>query len=99
MATYRSAGALATAQKQKAKRVRRSLSIASQNMIEDMKREALRLTSGTVSTAELRRMGHPYGRRRTGTRRRGAQRGSLPRLPIHRQEGALQRSLRVFRRM
>jgi hypothetical protein len=99
VATFHDPKALAVHQRKRAEKVRRSLAIAGQSMVNDMKQEALRLTSGTVSSETLAAMGHPYARRRTTTRRRGGQRGSLPRLPIHRQSGELQKSLRVFKRM
>lgn len=99
MATFRSAAELAKHQRSRARKVRRSLDVGSKAVAEEMRKEAIRLTSGTVTTKQLREMGHPYARRRTGTRRRGRQRGTLPRLPIHRQSGRLQKSLRVFRRM
>lgn len=57
--------------------------------------KALGLTSGSVSTAQLIRMGHPFGRRavRPGRGGRGRIRGNLPRLPINKQTGDLQKSL------
>jgi hypothetical protein len=73
-----------------ADRVKRSLRIRMEMLREEMKREAVRQTSGTVSTAELAAMGHPFSRRRPGT---------LPRLPINLQTGKLQKSLRVMPRI
>jgi hypothetical protein len=58
-------------------------------LAEQMKEEAIKLTSGTVSTAQLRAMGHPFARRHPG---------SLARLPINRQSGGLQRSIRIMPR-
>lgn len=49
---------------------------------------AVDLTSGTYSTQELRRMGHPYSRRHPNP-------AAAPRLPINRQTGQLQDALRV----
>jgi hypothetical protein len=98
MATFHDPKSLAIHQRRRAEKVRRSLAIAAQGMVNDMKQEALRLTSGTVSSDTLRAMGHPYARRRTQGRRRGGQRGSLPRLPINVQTGTLRKSLRVFKR-
>ncbi len=98
MTTFGSASALATHQRRRAAKVRKSLTGAMQSLVNDQKKEALRLTSGAVSSETLAKMGHPYGRRRGGAGRRGKQRGSLARLPINRQSGGLQKSLRVFRR-
>ena len=99
MATFQSASALAAHQRQRARNVKRSLQIAAASMVEEQKQEAIRLTSGDVSSAQLRREGHPFGRSFTGNRRRGRQRGTRARLPINKQSGELQKSLRVFRRI
>lgn len=99
MAVFQSAQALASHQRQRARKVRRSLQIAAQSVAEEMKKEAARLVSGTVSEKELRALGHPFARRRTTTRRRGGQRGNLPRLSVNVQSGELRKSLRVFRRL
>lgn len=48
------------------------------------------LTSGNVTTRELRRMGHPFARENPP----GRQRGRLGRLPINKQTGALYNSIR-----
>lgn len=58
------------------------------------------LTQGTVSTAQLRKMGHPFGRGVGGSNGRyrpGLKRGRLGSLPINRQTGGLQRRLRLRR--
>ncbi len=61
--------------------------------------DAFEGTSGRTSSAELARMGHPYGRGAGASSnydRAGnlLKRGSAPRLPINRQSGRLRRSLR-----
>src|ERR1044072_4256940 len=61
------------------------------------------LTSGGISRSTLRKLGHPFGRSSAGRARGVSQkikdrtkfRGSVPLLPINRQTGGLQRSLRV----
>jgi hypothetical protein len=98
MATFTDAKSLAAHQRRRAAKVRRSLFVEHKAVVEAMQEEARRLTSGTVSSETLRAMGHPFARKATKGRRKGAQRGSLPRLPINRQTGDLQKSLRVFRR-
>jgi len=96
MATFTSAKALAAHQQNRAAKAKRSLLIGSAEVAAEMKQEAIRLTSGGVSSEQLRREGHPFGRSFTGTRR---QRGTRARLPINAQTHRLQRSLRVFRRL
>lgn len=68
----------------------RSVLITVESVVEKQRQHAIRLTSGTVSSERLRKLGHPYARRHGRAR--------LPLLPIHKQTGQLQRSLRVFRR-
>lgn len=78
---------------------------------EGLKAEAIKpaiaLTSGTISAAQMAEAGHPFARRsrdRTGRLKRGRTAeiravrraiGRLPRLPINRQSGELQKSLKV----
>lgn len=71
-------------------KLRRSLKITLQASVDAARADALKLTSGTLSTAQLRAMGHPFARRHRNT--------LIPPLPINRQTGRLQASLRVFRR-
>lgn len=71
-------------------RLRRSLKLTLQAMHESARQDAVRLTSGTLSARQLRAMGHPYARRHRNP--------LIPPLPINRQTGRLQASLRVFRR-
>lgn len=56
----------------------------------DMEKIAKELTSGTTPTAELRRRGHPFSRRRPQ---------GVPGTPINRQTGALQSAIRIVRRV
>jgi hypothetical protein len=56
----------------------------------EMGKIAEELTSGTTSSAELRRMGHPFSRRHPQ---------NFPRLPINRQSGSLQKAIRIVRRV
>lgn len=69
-------------------------------MVDEVKADALNLTSGKVSTAQLRRMGHPFARARAlvRTRGKGGRRSPVPKLPINRQTGRLQESLTVQKR-
>lgn len=58
------------------------------------------LTSGGVSSKQLRAMGHPFGRNRgftNGTYRPGRKRGALRSLPINRQTGGLRARLKLSR--
>jgi len=98
MATFTNPRQLASHQRRRAQNVRRSLTIEAASLVRGQKEEALKLTSGTVSTKRLSQMGHPFGRMTTGNKRKGRMRGTLARLPINRQTGRLQQSLRVFHR-
>lgn len=71
-------------------RLRRSLRLTLHSSVEASRNDAIRLTSGTISSARLRAMGHPFARRHKNP--------LIPPLPINRQTGRLQASLRVFRR-
>lgn len=51
-------------------------------------RQAIKLTSGTLTTEMLEAMGHPYSRRRRNP--------AVPVLPINKQTGRLQRSFRFM---
>lgn len=76
--------------------LRRGISGMEKRTAEKARERALLLTSGTVSSATLAEMGHPFGRNPAKGRRKGSMRGNLPRLPINRQTGALQKSLRII---
>ncbi len=91
VSTFYSATQLTNHQRKRARRVRRSLTVEHDALVQRMRQEAVKLTFGTVSLEEQKRLDHPYARRH-GTPK-------LPRLPIHRHTGRLQRSLRVFKRI
>lgn len=69
---------------------RRSLQIGMEELVDKMRAQAVKLTSGTVTTAQLRAMDHPFARRHG--------RALIPTLPINLQTGRLQQSLRVMPR-
>lgn len=96
MARFTNGFKLAAHQAERAKRVSRSLRAATRELADKGKEDALELTSGTVSKETLKRLGHPFARKPVIGRRRGGQRGSLPRLPINAQSGYLQRHFRVW---
>lgn len=87
---------------------RRLMLKIAEGLKEEAIKPALELTSGNISTEQLARMGHPFARssRTPGGRlRRGrsaevrqARRlaGRIARLPVNRQSGALQRSLKMI---
>lgn len=85
-ATYRSRGNYA-------RNLSRSIRMETDQLLGVMHGAAIDLTSGTISTRELRRRGHPFARRGSTSIRT-----ATPLLPINFQTGRLQRSLRTFRR-
>ena len=90
MATFTRAEDLARHQRERAKRVQRSMELGSQEVAESAKRHASLLVSGFISTKDLARLDHPFARRHGSAR--------LPVLPINMQSGRLRNSLRVFKR-
>lgn len=84
MATFSDPKALLRAQGSRFNRVLGDLVIEHERLTKDMKAEAVALTSGTVRTTTLRKLGHPFGRRASGRKR-----GRLPVLPINAQSGRL----------
>lgn len=86
MATFHSPQALVNHQRQRMRKVKRSVLVAHEKAVQEIKAEAVRLTSGTAK---------PSGQ---FARNRRNRRGVLPLLPINLQTGRLQRSLRVFKR-
>jgi len=56
-------------------------------LVEEMTEEMKQLVQGTVTTEELTKLGHPFGRRQGGRKR-----GRIPNLPINKQSGDLLRS-------
>lgn len=113
MAVFHSAKALANHQQARFERVHRKVRVLHAEMAEFSRVDALKLTSGDISSKELARRGHPFGRKKFGaggkvqrssykrfrlTMHAGGLVISTPKLPINAQTGRLQRSLRVFRR-
>lgn len=92
-------GKLAASQARRFRLTSQSWRIEHKRMAEKLYGDMQWLTSGRVSTATLRRLGHPFSRRRArgfkgGVKGRVASIG-VPKLPINRQTGQLQRSLRM----
>lgn len=89
MATFNDPKALAASQARRFAQVRRSMTVMHADMVQDMAKEAETLTSG-----------HPFSRRRARSRggiRKALASAGIAKLPINRQTGRLQRSLRVMR--
>jgi hypothetical protein len=59
--------------------------------VKEMGKIAQEMTSGTISTRQLREMGHPFSRRRPQP--------SVAKLPINRQSGELSNAIRLVRRV
>ena len=109
MARFTDPRKLARYQRSRSRKVVRSLKIEQRNLMGDMRAEAIRLTSGNIPLSVFKALGHPLGRGgrsltkpfRSGGRQRKARvtgRGSVPLLPINRQSGRGQRSLRIVKR-
>lgn len=109
MATYRTPSDLAAGQRRRFANAKRSMTVANRELAKAMQGHAIRLTSGNVSTETLRKLGHPFARQgpgvndtipmRSGGRKRRVRvtvRGVAPLLPINKQTGRLQRSLRII---
>ena len=75
------------------RKLRAGTVVAHQVFADGLEADYFELTGGKVTRRELRRMGHPFAK--TGTR--GRQRRRLDRLPINRQTGRLQKSIRQRR--
>lgn len=91
--------ALAASQSRRFRLTYASWQIQHKRMAEQLFGDFQTMTSGRVSTATLRKLGHPFsrakGRRfKGGVKARVASLG-VPKLPINRQTGRLQRSLRM----
>lgn len=106
VATFQTITALAERQKRRAQMGVRLMREAALSMLRDSVQDAHRLSSGGIKTKDLRRMGHPYGRRAATERQRvkgtwGRQRAikgtreRLPPLPINVQTGRLKQSIRT----
>lgn len=111
MGKFTNANELAKKQRKKADQALKSLKIGHQKLAEDCYLEARKITSGRTSTKSLKAMGHPYGRRsssysdiksrKTILGRQRTAKGSrmrMPGLPINKQTGRLQNSIKVDRR-
>lgn len=61
---------------------------AAQEIAKEALSNARDLASGAIPTSDLRRMGHPFSRRRPNN--------SVPKLPINRQTGQLMQSMQVI---
>ena len=59
-------------------------------IVAEGRNDAVQLTSGTVSSSTLRKMGHPFGRSSSGKLR-----GGIPTLPINVQSGKLRKSVNM----
>src|SRR5690349_15088395 len=92
MAVHRDPKSLLQAQTKRFARVLADMEIEHEKLVSEMKYEAVELTSGTVSTATLRRLGHPFARRPSGRKR-----GRLKALPINKQSGRLRAGFRRVR--
>lgn len=95
LAIFHSAQELAAHQKRRGEKIQKSLQIAHEQFVGEVKAEANRLVSGGIKTANLREFGHPYARRHG---KRNTRVVLTPLLPVNVQTGQLRRSLRVFRR-
>ncbi|RYZ93555.1 MAG: hypothetical protein EOP06_00505 [Proteobacteria bacterium] len=109
MARFTSAKALAAHQKRRFQHVADKAARLHSEMVRELVDEAEKLTSGKTKTKELRRLGHPFGRKagwkstynpHTGKWRTtgGRKRGKLPTMPINRQTGTLQDGFIIRRR-
>ncbi len=90
MATVRSPARFGGATAKRLAQKRRSIESEFEGLVRGMKKTAAAVTSGTVTLKRMRQMDHPYARRHGRAR--------LPRIPIHKQSGDLQKSLRVMAR-
>lgn len=92
-------GALAASQARRFRLTYQSWRIEHKRMAEGLMGDFQSMTSGRVSTRTLRKLGHPFSRTRAkrfkgGVKARVTSLG-IPKLPINRQTGRLQRSLRM----
>lgn len=95
------AGALAASQARRYRLTWQSWQIGHRRMAEMLYGDFQDMTSGRVSTRTLRKLGHPFSRSKAkrfkgGVKARVASLG-VPRMPINRQTGRLQRSLKMTR--
>lgn len=98
MATHKSALSLYNAQKARFRNVRNTIEEVNRVMAEDSRSDLQELTAGGISSAELVRRGHPYGRG-PGSRRNlvnggnVGRRGNAPLRPVNKQSGRLRSSI------
>lgn len=110
MSIYRDGKKWAKAYSDRLDRLQANAVQAHRVMALEVKADFVRATSGTISTKELRRAGHPFGRSAGGRMRglagsvkkgpggrprRGFVRKKYPVNPINRQTGKLQRSIKI----
>lgn len=102
MGTHRDDVSLIAAQRNRFARMERALRIEHAKLAGEMRDVAIDQTSGAISSAELARRGHPFGRGRGRINAKGRMRvglkGIVPKLPINAQTGELRRSWRLMRR-
>lgn len=87
MATLRNPDAWAAKQRQRLERGKRSIRNFPERLKPFVRKTVIDLTSGTVKTATLRRLGHPFSRRHP--------KPLIPALPINVQTGRLRKSVRI----
>jgi len=94
---WRDANALANSQRRRFKLTNQSWQISHKRMAEQLMGDFQDMTSGKVKTTTLRRLGHPFSRSRARKFKGGVNARinsiGVPKLPINRQTGRLQRSL------
>lgn len=102
MATFRDPKALAASQARRFADIERFIHTEHRRLVDEMMQVAIQQTSGPISSAELRRRGHPFGRGRGRIDAKGRMRigskGAAPKLPINVQSGELRRSWQITRR-
>jgi hypothetical protein len=95
MSKPRSAAAHAKMLRKRFKLISVEMRVSHKKLVDRQEQNLIELTSGGVSTADLRRAGHPYAVRTRGKRKKGGKfKKAAPSLPINKQEGVLQRSRR-----
>lgn len=102
--THKTVGSLLTAQRIRYEKFQGTIRQAHHALVADSAQDHVELTSGTISKGRLKALGHPFGRGDSAEEStsfglaRGTGRGQqkVPLLPINRQSGRLQRSLKWF---
>lgn len=102
MATFHDSKALSASQARRFAHVDRVIRAEHRRLVEQMLGHAVAQTSGPISSATLRALGHPFGRGRGRINAKGRMRigpkGVAPKLPINAQTGELRRSWRITRK-